>query len=191
MKKCSKCNEPATMFRFETNSCAIHYRIKQMRSSAKRHGKLVPSEQWLEDMVSKLVADSMACPICRRTMNWLLCQGHSTAVTLQHDRNGEMRLMCFGCNSKHKHHPGDSYYELPPDKKHCSVCNEVKDVSEFYTHRDKPASGCKACNRAKSLAGYHANPEKRKERHRAWTTANRQKASAYERERRARKRGVA
>jgi hypothetical protein len=70
-------------------------------------------------------------------MNWWLTEGSSTVITLQHDRDGTIRLICKGCNSRHHLHPGDSYYQMPRGHKRCpSVAGEPVNRQRVLLHQD-------------------------------------------------------
>ena len=108
----------------------------------------------LEAMFKTLVDSGMVCPACGRKMNWRKSEGVSTIVTLQHDRAGDLRLICLGCNSRHQHYPGDSFYDLPEGKKHCPSCGKIKPLAEFYPHPTYflgVRTACQMCERADAL----------------------------------------
>jgi hypothetical protein len=123
-----------------------------MRKQARANGKVVPALSQLYDLLDKL--DGMKCPACERPMNWWLTEGSSTVITLQHDRDGTIRLICKGCNSRHHLHPGDSYYQMPRGHKRCPTCETVKPLSEFYfiKTRGQPSSRCRSCEKAAVMA---------------------------------------
>jgi hypothetical protein len=184
--KCSRCGEPATIFQDDTNYCDLHYRYRQMRHGAQRGEKAIPSFELLDQLFQELRLESWKCPACKRTMNLLMKDGHASMVTLQHDRGGAIRLICFSCNSRHQHHPGDTYYELPEGHKRCHVCEKIKPLEEFYTRM----SPCKTCQREKAKSYFHANKEARNAYKKRYVKANRAAISEYERLRRLRKKGV-
>ncbi len=162
-RKCSRCDKPAAKMRNQTYFCTPHYRMKQMRDDAKIDGKLVPSWEMLAELFLAIAALGLKCPACHRAMNWLKEEGVATIVTLQHDRDGGVRLLCLGCNSRHQHYPADTFYEVPPGHKRCNRCGTVKQFGDFY--RDKYNSNglrsdCKEC--AKSVA---IERQKRKREH--------------------------
>ena len=101
--------------------CKKHYRFQQMRVSAKHNGKPVPSYEWLEDTWNALQGK---CPICQREINWLSSDGTSTVITLQHDRCGNLRLLCLSCNTRHASFCGDSFYSADPTKRVCPRCRK-------------------------------------------------------------------
>lgn len=159
-------------------------RFKQMVKAAKRSGKKIPSFSLLENLADAIRADEMKCPVCRRVMNWMLKEGRSTVVTLQHDRSGEMRLICKSCNSKHQFYPGDTFYDLPADHKQCRKCNKIKPNSEFYFMKKLGyLSGCIECQRSSARNNYQINKERIREYSKAYKKANRAKYNEYERNR--------
>jgi hypothetical protein len=101
-------------------------RFYQMRATARQFSKIAPSFDWLESAVPR----GMICPVCDRRMVW---RGKgSRVITLQHDRSGEMRLMCKQCNTRHAKMPGDSFYSLPKDHKYCPECKTAKTLDSFW-----------------------------------------------------------
>lgn len=145
--KCSRqgCADLAVRHLGNARYCVRHYRFATMRARARRDGKSVPSPAELE----RLLPLNMVCAPCGRTMNWLSNDGRSTVISLQHDRDGALRLICRACNTRHAHHPGDSFYELRAGERRCSSCRTVKPETDFYkatsgrwNHR---MSRCKAC----------------------------------------------
>lgn len=126
--------------------CAIHYRIGQMRASAKRKGKFVPAAEQLESM-----AANMKCADCGRFMNWLATFGQATVVTLQHYRDGSIAFVCRSCNTRHAKMPADTYRDMPKDHKWCPRCLTARPFVQFA--KDNGRSGemklkswCKQCS---------------------------------------------
>lgn len=99
-----ECASPAVSRRL----CAKHLRFHRMRMSAQTAGKKRPTFATLE----RLVPPGLVCPACGRRMNWLKRDGAASMVTLQHDRSGRLRLICFTCNVQHWRFPGDTFYAL-------------------------------------------------------------------------------
>lgn len=89
----------------------MHRRFNQMRGSAKSSGKYVPEISELRALAKRLF--KMECPCCLQAMTWRRVKGISNVITLQHDRSGSIRLICFRCNVRHGSLPGDSFYDLP------------------------------------------------------------------------------
>ncbi len=147
---CAWCVRPATRKHGSAWFCARHYRFQQMRATAKRHGKSVPSYETLE-----MLAQCLECVGCGRAMHWLIADGpRARQVTLQHDRSGAIRFLCLGCNTSHSVHPGDEFYNIPPDHKRCPRCGDVKACASFFTDRTRGRRGqaplrslCKECGR--------------------------------------------
>lgn len=149
---CSKCELPGSITMSRVKFCAKHYRIQQMRHNASAKGKTVPSRELLLSMVAELERRELVCEACERKMNWLREDGASTIVTLQHDRDGGYRLICSRCNARHRLHPGDSFYDVPPNHKYCPGCRMVLHVQSF--HADKRTvtglqSQCAECKRTR------------------------------------------
>lgn len=173
-RSCSRggCSRQAFRRRGNAHYCVIHTRISEMRCTAQRDGKLVPPWEQLESLAETAVT----CAGCNRAMNWLSVDGASTVVTLQHDRDGGIRLICLSCNSRHGAHPGDSFYEIPQGFKRCGRCHEIKSEDQFYRDYSKRwhdlKSACKKCGDA-AMATFREN--------------NRAHCNAYQRKYRARR----
>lgn len=117
------CLEPKFKFKY----CLMHYRFANMKSRAYASGKYAPPIKELE----KLVSPGMICPSCDRSMVWSTGTVTSNLITLQHDRNGTVRLICMACNSRHSRFEGDGFYDLPKDSKRCCICKNVKPLEDF------------------------------------------------------------
>jgi hypothetical protein len=136
--KCNKaCGQPGTIMQGTNWLCDKHYRFQQMRISARRNGKTVPSWGKLERILPK----DMICVVCKCTMNWRSKNGRKTVITLQHDESGEHRLICLSCNDKHGSGPKDLIYSIPDDHKHCPKCRQIKHKSQFGESK-RSTSGC-------------------------------------------------
>jgi hypothetical protein len=125
----------------------MHYRISSMRSRAKRDGKTVPTRSEIEGM-----AATMVCIGCSRRMNWLRSEGASTQATLQHDRDGGVRLLCLACNTRHAQHPGDTFYGVASNEKWCPDCDQILPKGSFAKDRSRPVglkSYCRPCAAAR------------------------------------------
>lgn len=103
-----------------------------MRFSARRKGKYVPT---LDELDALLAAHGMNCQHCKAKMNWTAREGWRTVVSLQHDRDGSIRLLCLACNTSHSTQPGDSFYEIPADHKKCSGCSKIMLRSKYPSRR--------------------------------------------------------
>jgi rRNA maturation endonuclease Nob1 len=83
-------------------------------------------------------------------MNWFASDGRSTVISLQHDRSGDIRLMCHACNTRHAKMPGDLFYEVGPDKHRCPRCERILPLNAFWKDRSGDKwrnrwSYCKDC----------------------------------------------
>jgi hypothetical protein len=170
---CSRCGDPSVRKQGHQHLCAKHYRFGQMRSRAKRDGKLVPSHEQLNLMAGS----DLNCPDCTRRMNWLQSEGASTVASLQHYRDGTLAIVCLSCNTRHASMDGDSYRDMPKDHKRCGNCREIKPAAEFT--KDLGRSGelrrkstCKACS------GQAVNQ---------WKGSNRDRYNEYQRQYRAKR----
>lgn len=141
--QCAWCDEPKHVKQGRISLCAMHYRISSMRACARRNGKLVPTRQEIE-----WFALNMSCFGCGKEMHWLAVDGRKDQATLQHDRDGTIRLLCLSCNVRHSHNPDDSFYELPKNHKHCPDCEKVLPYSSFCKDKSRPVglkSYCRGC----------------------------------------------
>lgn len=142
---CAWCDKPSHIQQGRILLCAMHYRISTMRSGAKRNGKLKPTRDQLE----ALVPFPFVCGCCDRQMTWLREGGASAQATLQHDRDGGLRIICLACNTRHAQHPGDSYYDVGKNHKRCPDCEAVLPLSAFAIDRSRPIgrkSYCRPCS---------------------------------------------
>ncbi len=150
MNKCSYCESFDTKRTGCQWLCLIHRRFRQMIGKARVDKKVVPSRKQLDCMLAKL--EAMKCPHCQREMQWSRDDKATTQVTLQHYRSGELGLICLACNTRHQHFDGDEFFDVPKDKKRCSVCKIIKETSEFGHHTrywNGLRSECKPCGAAK------------------------------------------
>ena len=176
MPACARCNEKAVRFQGRQHLCARHYRFGQMRASAKRHGKVVPSHAALEAMVPV----GMVCPDCDRKMVWFSSQDRELVASLQHYRDGQMALVCRSCNTRHAYMPDDLYRETGPGFKWCPGCEKPLPLSAFWldsgrTGSMKNKSRCRDCGKAEITK---------------WRTENRERYNEYQRQYRARRKAA-
>lgn len=128
-----------------------------MLYSCERYGKANPGLAKLEELAK--VLNQMKCPVCGIEMVWTCDRFDRSGirkrvVTLQHDRNGDFKLICFSCNSRHYFHGGDTFYTLPNGMKPCAVCKKLLPLDAFS--RDKSMflgrfSNCRACEAKRHL----------------------------------------
>lgn len=145
---CARCESPSVRRQGHQNLCKKHYRFGQMRASAKRRNKLVPSHEELEKMVS----DENRCLDCNSKMNWLALENQVLVVSLQHYRDGSLGLVCRSCNTRHAYMPDDTFRKIGVDEKLCPKCKIVKNVAAFC--KDNSRSGlrkiksyCRQCSK--------------------------------------------
>lgn len=144
--KCKWCDEKAYKRSGNIHLCAMHWRISTTRARAKYRGQEVPTREWFESAIKSL--RNMECIVCARRMNFLSKDGHSTVMSLQHDRSGKMRLLCQGCNTRHAFYPMDDYYAKNGKEKWCAACAQYLPLDRFYVDRTRsgaPRSRCKPC----------------------------------------------
>ncbi|MDR0474545.1 MAG: hypothetical protein LBH43_12845 [Treponema sp.] len=143
---CSKCENGAVIKQGHQWLYEKHYRFGSMRTKAKRDKKTVPTFEKLES----ILPDDVKCPSCKRKMNWRQKDGVSMVITLQHNRDGSIQLLCLSCNTRHAKRQGDSFYnENPETEKLCPKCGTVKPLNCFTTDNSKrwknKKSLCKEC----------------------------------------------
>jgi hypothetical protein len=141
-----------------------------MRANAKRHGKNVPSRVLLSEIVE---TSQMKCPSCGVKMNWRIKDGTKTIATLQHDRSGEIKLLCLSCNTRHAQFENDSFYSNPENHHPCRCCKQVLLKTEFNKDKSRPLgikSYCKKCSY---------------EKYKQWASTNREQINKQQRDRRA------
>lgn len=170
---CSRCEDSAVRKQGHQWLCAKHYRFGQMRATAKRHGKSVPSNEALHMMRG---AD-LTCPDCGRRMNWLAADGADSVASLQHYRDGSMAIVCLSCNTRHASMEGDSFRDMDTSSKQCPRCGQIKQATEFTS--DNSRSGAL---RRKSLCRDCSNSSINE-----WRGKNREKYNEYQRDYRAKR----
>jgi hypothetical protein len=148
VKTCSKigCSETAAKAVGLSYYCWYHLKSRNMRHRAKARGKKVPSYDEVDKMFSELV--DMKCPICKRTMVLHRSLGATpSVVSLQHDNDGMIRLICHSCNAAHAR-IGDIIYQIPKEHKQCGQCRTIKPITCFSKARrtrDGHNSKCRQC----------------------------------------------
>lgn len=171
--KCSRCNQESVIKQGNQMLCEKHYRFGQMRQSARRNGKLVPSHLDLESMAP----NEMLCQDCGVKMNWRGRDGRETVASLQHYRDGSMAIVCLSCNTRHASMTGDSYRDMPKDHKLCPSCKCIRPIPEFSKDSGRTGiarrkSACRACSGEKV---------------KKWKEENRDEYNAYQRAYRAKR----
>lgn len=158
---CKWCAEPSVKKSGHIWLCKKHYRFSQMRSIAKYRGKTYPSYEWLEAEWDRL---KNKCPVCRRILNWFRSEGIATVVTLQHDRDGNLKLLCHSCNVRHAFCKDDTFYSVGAKFKICPMCKVKKPSSEYWYTKDSRwmnrVTYCKPCMTAKHREYTRANSTK-------------------------------
>lgn len=173
--RCSRCGIVAAQKQGHQWLCARHYRIGQMRSTARRDGKVIPTHEQLEAMLRDTCAD------CGVVMNMLSRDGErARTASLQHYRDGSLAVVCVSCNTRHAAMPGDTFRDMQNDSKRCPRCETVKPLSNFGADlgRSGPMkfkSWCKPCASAS---------------HTEWQRNNREHYNAKQREARAARRAA-
>lgn len=122
-------------------------KLVQMRYSAGQYGKFVPSLEDLENLVAQC---GMVCYGCDILMVWTREESQPRCATLQHDRDGTIRIICLSCNSRHQHYPGDSFYQRDRNLLRCGACHLEKPPDDFYlstTHRTGFNTRCTKCQK--------------------------------------------
>lgn len=143
--QCKRCENQSYIKQGRIWLCKKHYRFQQMRSSAKRNNKTVPSYEKLESLFLQI---QFQCPCCKRKTNWLSKEGKDTVISLQHDRSGDFNLVCLSCNARHDDFIGDTFYSRNDNEKICARCKTSKPLSDYYGDQkklNKKKSYCKPC----------------------------------------------
>ena len=162
---CSKCEITAVIKQGHQWLCDKHYRFGSMRTKAKQGDKAVPSHEELENMLPK----DMICPSCKRQMNWRQKDGASTVLTLQHNRDGSMQMLCLACNTRHVHRTNDDFYkENTETEKQCPKCGKLKPLDEFTTDNSKRWKNKKSFCRECSNKAHNEWLEKNREKQNEW-----------------------
>lgn len=131
----------------DVHYCSVHSKIRDMRGKARKRGKSVPSVADLEILFKE--NNHLKCPCCSKQMA-MRSDGAGTrdVVSLQHDSNGQVRLLCHSCNSSHGQKPSDMLYFIPETHKYCAKCGDIRLKHNFYpntTTRDGLQGYCKTC----------------------------------------------
>lgn len=148
---CDRCDRETHRYRSKQNLCEVHYRVVQMRDSARSSGKYTPTPGEMNQMVEALIANGMKCEACSVEMVWGTGErGRSDVVSLQHDRSGDVRLICMGCNIRHYTFPDDTFYNhADRQSAHCARCHRTLPLSSFYVNARGRRAGscCKECRK--------------------------------------------
>lgn len=157
------CTEP--IYNKNRRCCVMHHRFINMKSTACRSRKYSPSVSELQ----ALIPSDMICIGCKRSMNWTHAEGWSTLLTLQHDRDGKLRMICLACNNRHAKQPNDSFYEIPAAHWRCPRCKKIKPFEEFQKDSGRATGRISVCTICHSKRG------------RKWRLANRERCREYNR----------
>jgi hypothetical protein len=137
--------------------CKLHYRIWLMRRAARENEKYEPTVKELEELINNL--DDMKCPNCGQKMAWFKSEG--ICITLQHNRNGTVQILCATCNASHGNYKDDSFYDqarFTEDYKTCPKCKMAKPHSAYYKRagcRFGLSTYCKDCSKELSRETHH------------------------------------
>lgn len=146
---CAWCDSPGHIVQGRIVICLKHYRFMCMRTRAQRSNKTVPSYAELDILLQRC---QMFCPACKEEMVWESKDNQQRVITLQHDRDGNLRLLCRSCNTRHSSCEGDTFYDIPKDHKICPMCKDLLPFDKF----DNDFSGerfankktyCKECSK--------------------------------------------
>lgn len=153
IKKCSRknCECLGEYCRSRGRFCVKHYRFLCMKSGASAKRKYIPSWQELEELF--LCLDKMRCPNCHEIMFWHSKYDdglRSKVISLQHNIDKTISLICCSCNSGHGNsNLGDKYFDIPDQHKYCPICKNIFHISNFYrnsTESNGLQSKCKQCD---------------------------------------------
>lgn len=138
-KNCAKCGDKKYKTINNTWYCKKHIRFSNMRCGARAKEKYVPTNKELELLADEI--PDMICIGCDCKMKWTMREGGRNVLTLQHDRSGRLRFICFRCNNLHRFYVGDLFYLRDRNKKYCPHCDKELPFNQFYKNR----SWCKLC----------------------------------------------
>lgn len=140
--------------------CERHFRIRGMRSRARKSDKRVPTWFQAELMVNSCenVDGSLQCRRCGEPMKYRSVGNKKGAkgnvITLQHNYDQTMECCCHSCNTGHGSSKlGDAYWLLKDDEKYCPDCDEVKKTTDFHKSSGEKSGlhwRCKTCNNKQS-----------------------------------------
>ncbi len=154
-KTCSRrgCQLPSQIQIPGRQYCYRHYRFREMRHNAGKYRKYIPSWQMLDNMLP----DGLICCACKKRMIWHTSLGQlKDVITLQHNHDGSILLVCQACNSGHScSQLGDAYFNVPSNEKYCPGCKKLLHRSSFHMNRSKAvglSNQCKKCRREEHKA---------------------------------------
>ncbi len=149
-KTCSRrgCQLPSKIQRPDRQYCYKHHRFREMRGGARRHRKYIPSWETLD----RMLPNDLICRICKKRMIWHANLGQfKDVITLQHNHDGSIALICHACNSGHGGSQlGDAYFDVPSNEKYCPGCKKLLHKSSFHIDRSQANglhSQCKECRK--------------------------------------------
>lgn len=121
-------------------------RFKSMRHAAQTKNKYQPSWEELE----KILPKNMICPTCSKQMIWHSSLGtKGDVVSLQHNYDGSIMLICHSCNAGHgQSHLKDKYFDIPVGYNYCSQCKYILKKAEFnkcMQNKNNLLGCCKKC----------------------------------------------
>ncbi len=129
--------------------CDKHHRFRKMRQGAKAQKKYVPSWEELE-LLLFIWCQNFKCPICNKKMIWWSNnKKRAKIISLQHNNDGSILLICYSCNSGHgSSQLGDRYFDLKQNEKYCSDCKRILSKKLFpksVRSKDKLMTQCRQC----------------------------------------------
>lgn len=145
--------------------CPKHYRFRQMRGCAKNHKKDIPT--WDEyDILLYIWCPTFHCPVCGTKLEWHTnINGLNKVVSLQHNDNGTIMLICQGCNAGHSNAKlRDMFFEIKANEKYCPGCNDILSLDKFHKNKKKKKQRrtyCKKCDLLQKRQRYANNHTKR------------------------------
>lgn len=122
--------------------------LKNMRSHALQDNKYIPTLKELNE----LIPYDMMCPTCHKFMVWHKQLGkYNDVISLQHNLDGKIMLICMACNNGHGHSTmGDKYFNISLIHKYCPYCKKILSKFLFYknkSQKDKLDCYCKKCSK--------------------------------------------
>ncbi len=116
--------------------CPKHFRFIRMRMHAQRRNKYQPSFQELEYLLIQC-GKFIKCSKCDKQMILNLSEGDlKDLITLQHNHDESIELICYSCNCSHANHTlKDDYFNIIKEHQYCSICQKTLFKTNFCKNK--------------------------------------------------------
>lgn len=121
-------------------------KIYMMSYNSAKNGKAFVSTKTI---IKLLESSNMLCHGCGQQMVWFAKENTRRVMSLQHNKDGTLELICRSCNTRHSFCPEDSYYTCDPNLQFCRRCKQWKPLVNFghkTSKINKRESYCYQCN---------------------------------------------